>query len=54
MEGSAGSFSGTAANVVTLAEEPWVLKFVFWRRSNDLKSQVSLLLYKVKARFFYG
>ena len=26
MEGSAGSFSGTAANVVTLAEEPWVLK----------------------------
>ena len=53
MEGSAASFSGTAANVVTLAEEPWVLKFVFLKLQVS-RSKVSLVLYKVKARFFYG
>jgi len=42
MEGSAGSFSGTAANVVALAEEGWVLKFVLRRSFIDLKLQVSL------------
>ena len=31
MKGSADSFSGTATYAVDLDEEPWVLKFVFWR-----------------------
>ena len=41
MEESAGSFSGTAANVVALAEEPWVLKSF----TSVVPSQSSLLLW---------
>ena len=47
MEVSAGSFSGTAANVVALAEEPWVLKFVFYF---SLKSFTSMTFYCTKSK----
>ena len=50
MEGSAGSFSGTAANVVNLAEEPWVLKFVFWRPFNLVPRAFSSTILKMVDR----